>query len=182
MTILTAWLLCILFIIGLVTLFLVWRSNKVHHVSNKLLGQPAPDFALPDETNALRSLREFRGKKIVFYFYPKDDTPGCSKQACSFRDAENFYQDHNIVVIGINYDTPETHRQFKQKYELPFTLLSDMKKQVSGLYGARHGFGPEPFPRRITFLINEQGIITHIIENVEVEKYATEVLKKLGIE
>lgn len=176
------WLLLIALIVSTFMTFIFWQGKKVQQISNKLLAQKAPDFALPDETNALRSLREFRGKKIVLYFYPKNDTPGCTKQACGFRDTANLYAQHGIVVIGINYDTPDSHKQFKQKYQLPFILLSDVKKHVARLYGARQGFGPEPFPRRITFLINEQGTIIKVIENIDVSSHATDVLKAFGIE
>jgi peroxiredoxin Q/BCP len=145
-------------------------------MSESLLNKPAPDFTLLDDNNTARSLAEFKGKKIVLYFYPKDDTPGCTTEACSFRDNFAEYGKKNITVLGINYDTPESHKKFKAKYLLPFILLSDSTKEVAQKYGAYASILNILFPKRITFLIDEQGIIIHILDNVDVKNDAQKII------
>lgn len=147
------------------------------------VNMPAPDFTLPDETGALRSLREFRGKPVVLYFYPKDDTPGCTKEACSFRDDYQVYAEAGVVILGVSPDSPASHARFKQKYNLPFTLLSDEDHQVCRLYGV---WGKKKFMGReyegvlrTTFLIDENGLIKKIFPNVKPEGHSTEVLAAL---
>lgn len=147
------------------------------------VNMPAPDFTLPDETGALRSLREFRGKPVVLYFYPKDDTPGCTKEACSFRDDYQVYADAGVVILGVSPDSPASHARFKQKYNLPFTLLSDEDHQVCRLYGV---WGKKKFMGReyegvlrTTFLIDENGLIKKIFPNVKPEGHSAEVLAAL---
>ncbi len=145
------------------------------------IGDPAPAFQLRDDEGKWRSLEEFRGKKVVLYFYPKNDTPGCTKEACNFRDNYELYRKHDIEVIGISYDSPESHRRFKEKYQLPFILLSDSHKQVAKAYGAYGGVMKFFMPRRMTFLIDEEGNIVHVFEKVDVSTHALEVLKAFGI-
>ncbi|WP_322806887.1 thioredoxin-dependent thiol peroxidase [Thermanaerothrix sp.] len=147
------------------------------------VNMPAPDFTLPDETGALRSLREFRGKPVVLYFYPKDDTPGCTKEACSFRDDYQVYAEAGVVILGVSPDSPASHARFKQKYNLPFTLLSDEDHQVCRLYGV---WGKKKFMGReyegvlrTTFLIDENGLIKKIFPNVKPEGHSAEVLAAL---
>jgi thioredoxin-dependent peroxiredoxin len=168
--------LAALILSGIITIFF-WSNRKAQLTSTQLIGKQAPDFALMDETTTSRSLREFRGQKVVLYFYPKDDTPGCTKQACNFRDLTEQYEKSNIKVIGINFDSPSSHAAFKAKYHLPFILLSDPTKEIAKLYGAHYGFGPELFPRRVTFLINEDGIIVNVLENITLDRYGEEVLQ-----
>src|SRR5512145_119355 len=95
----------------------------------------APEFTLPDETGVLRSLAEFRGQPVVLYFYPKDDTPGCTTEACNFRDDYGAYQRAGVNILGISPDAPKKHARFKVKYQLPFVLLADVDHQVCELYG-----------------------------------------------
>jgi len=144
---------------------------------------PAPDFSLPDETGQLRSLSEFRGKPVVLYFYPKDDTPGCTKEACSFRDDYHVYENAGVVILGISPDSPASHARFKQKYNLPFTLLSDEDHRVCELYGAwgkKKLMGREyDGVLRTTFLIDEKGIIKKVFPNVKPEGHSAEVLAAL---
>jgi len=140
------------------------------------IGDKAPDFKLKDETGTHRTLSEFAGKKVVVYFYPKDDTPGCTKEACSLRDGYREIQERGIVILGISYDSPESHRKFKEKYNLPFHLLSDDSKEVSKAYGAHKGILQALTPLRMTFLIDEKGKIVHIFEKVNVSEHAREVL------
>jgi len=141
------------------------------------VGDLAPDFKLPDETGKLRSLSEFRGNKVALYFYPKDDTPGCTRQACSIRDGYEDLQKAGIIILGISYDTPESHRKFKEKYQLPFTLLSDGEKHVTKKYGASWGLLGGVVIKRQTFLLDLQGEIVHILKNVDVSRHAQEILQ-----
>lgn len=140
-------------------------------------GDPAPDFNLPDQDGKIHSLSEFKGKKVVVYFYPKDDTPGCTTEACGFRDEWDVYKEHGIVVIGISYDSPKSHKKFQEKYQLPFLLLSDQEKQVAKTYGAYRDFLNKFTPKRMTFLINEDGQIIKIFEKVDVGNHAKEILE-----
>lgn len=140
------------------------------------VGDPAPDFKLKDDRENIRSLDEFKGSKLVIYFYPKDDTPGCRKEACSFRDGYQKLTSAGIQVLGISYDSPESHRKFKEKYDLPFSLLSDETREIARAYGAYGGLFRKLGPRRYTFLVNEQGKIIKIFTRVRVEEHASEVL------
>jgi len=144
------------------------------------IGQMAPKFNLPDETGKMRSLDEFKGKKVVLYFYPKDETSGCTAQACQLRDNYDIYKQNNIVILGVSYDSPESHTKFKANQNLRFTLLSDVKKEVAHMYGADKIIG-NFVPQRKTFLINEQGKIVYTIENVDIATHSSEILKAFGI-
>jgi peroxiredoxin Q/BCP len=142
------------------------------------VGDAAPDFSLMDENGHPVSLRQFLGKKIVvLYFYPKDFTSGCTTEACSFRDNYKPYQDKGAVVIGVSLDSVESHRKFSQKYNLPFAILSDNQKEVAKAYGVL-GLGGF-LAKRVTFVINKDGKITHIFPKVDVSKHSQEVLKAL---
>ncbi|MFH1253978.1 MAG: peroxiredoxin [bacterium] len=140
------------------------------------VGEIAPDFSLPDQDNKIRSLSEFKGRYVVLYFYPKDNTPGCTKQACSLRDNFSEFEKRNIIVIGINYDSPKTHKKFKDANHLPFILLSDSSKAVAKKYGAKNWWFL-PFPYRMTFVINPQGNICSILENVDVSTHTATILQ-----
>lgn len=146
-------------------------------------GVKAPDFILQDETGAWRSLVEFRGKNVVLFFYPHDNTPGCTAQACSFRDTIGAYAEHNIVVLGINFDSPASHAAFKKKHHLPFILLSDTDGAVAKAYGARSNIPliNNFFPARVTFLIDTNGTIIKMMHDIDVATYANEVLKEFHI-
>ncbi|PKN03252.1 peroxiredoxin [Candidatus Dependentiae bacterium HGW-Dependentiae-1] len=138
-------------------------------------GKLAPNFSLPDQDNKLRTLSEFRGSYVVLYFYPKDNTPGCTKEACGLRDNFDTFAKQSIIIVGVSYDSPETHAQFKEKHQLPFTLLSDTDKKVAHLYGANRKL--IPLPQRMTFIINPQGIICAILPKVDVTTHATDILE-----
>lgn len=166
--------LAVIAVFGLFQIF--ERSNGI-----KLkIGQNAPRFSLLDETGKLRSLDEFKRKKVVLYFYPKDETSGCTAQACQLRDSYDVYKQNDIVILGVSYDSPESHAKFKAHHHLPFPLLSDSKKEVAHLYGADHIIG-NFVPQRKTFLINEQGKIVYMIESVDIAKHSDEILKAFGI-
>ena len=119
------------------------------------VGDEAPDFTLPDEEGNLVHLRDLRGKRVVVYFYPMDDTPGCTLQACGFRDAYPQIQEQNALVLGISADGRDSHQAFKSKYELPFTLLVDADHQVALAYGTWNE--EKGYPRRSHFVIDEEG-------------------------
>lgn len=141
------------------------------------VGDVAPEFTLLDDEGNFRSLNEFRGKKVVLYFYPKNNTPGCTKEACSLRDSFNEFKKHNIVVLGVSYDSVKSHKKFKAKQMLPFILLSDRKRKIAHAYGAdRHLLGYF-YPLRKTFLINEHGVITNIMNDVTPATHADDILK-----
>lgn len=151
---------------------------------NKLnIGDLAPDFILKSQDGVDISLKDFRGKKVVLYFYPKDMTPGCTKEACSFRDNYENILRKNAVIIGISADSVERHKKFKEKYDLQFDLLSDDKKIVSKLYGVwkQKKFMGKKYMgiERTTFIINENGKILEIFRKVNVQNHSEEVIKHL---
>lgn len=148
-------------------------------LSKTAQGKLAPSFSLKDETGTLRTLEEFKGKKVVLYFYPKDQTPGCTKEACSLRDSYADFAQHNIVILGISFDSPKSHMKFKEKYHLPFSLLSDSNKKVAKAYGATSWLFF--VPKRKTFLIDENGMIVSEINDIDVTQHADQVLQAFGI-
>lgn len=146
-------------------------------------GISAPDFELLDDTNTLRKLSDYRGKHIVLYFYPKDDTPGCTKEACNFRDDYSAYEQAGVVILGVSPDSVESHVKFKKKFQLQFPLLADDEHKICGLYGV---WGPKKFMGkeyegvlRTTFLIDVEGNIRRVFENVRPAEHSTEILKEL---
>lgn len=143
------------------------------------VGDTAPDFTLPSQNGTQVSLSEFRGKKnIVVYFYPKDDTPGCTKEACAFRDRYQVFTDAGAEVIGISGDSEQSHKQFASKYNLPFTLLSDSSNKVRQLYGVPATLWV--LPGRVTYVIDKQGIIRHIFDSMlNFDAHVEEALKTL---
>ena len=142
-------------------------------------GQPAPDFRLLDARGSERQLREFAGRWLVLYFYPKDDTPGCTREACSFRDGMDEFLRREVHVIGISADAPSQHQQFIGRHGLPFPLLSDPRAVVAGRYGARGGLPGIRFAKRQTFLIDPEGIIRHVWRKVNWNGHAKQVLNML---
>lgn len=143
----------------------------------------APDFELLDETGKLHKLSDYRGKAVILYFYPKDDTPGCTTEACSFRDGYGEYSRQGAIILGVSPDSPKSHAKFKAKYNLPFTLLADEDHAVCELYGV---WGPNQFMGkkydgvyRTTFVIAPDGMIKKVFEGVKPEGHATEVLAAL---
>ena len=147
------------------------------------VGQPAPDVRLLDDEGRAVRLADFRGKQVVLYFYPKDDTPGCTTEACSFRDGAAQWRQRGAVVLGVSVDSVESHKQFKAKYRLNFPLLSDAEKRVVQAYGVwkeksmygRTYMGIE----RTTFLVDHEGKIARIFPKVKVEGHLDEVLAAL---
>ena len=142
------------------------------------VGDKAPDFSLLDERGLPVSLKDYLGSKVVvLYFYPKDFTSGCTAEACSFRDNYKPYQDKGAIVIGVSVDSVESHSKFSEKYNLPFPILSDSSKEVARAYGVL-GIGGF-LAKRVTFIINKEGKITHIFPKVNVKQHNEEILKTL---
>ena len=146
-------------------------------------GDVAPDFALPDDTGRVRTLSEFHGKTVLIYFYPKDDTPGCTTEACNFRDDYSAYEKAGVVILGISPDTVKSHVKFKSKYELPFPLLADSEHQVCeayGVWGLKKFMGREYMGvLRTTFLVGSDGKVKDVFENVKPAEHSTQVLESL---
>ncbi|MCS7060901.1 MAG: peroxiredoxin [Anaerolineae bacterium] len=149
------------------------------HTEAPRVGQVAPDFALPDPTGRLIRLSDYRGvKNVVLYFYPKDYTPGCTTEACAFRDQYEVFKEAGAEVIGVSMDSVESHRQFATDHRLPFILLSDADGSVSKLYQVSSLFGL--WRKRITFVIDQAGVIRHIFESqLQATKHIDEALKVL---
>jgi len=148
-------------------------------------GIPAPDFELPDDTSTPRKLSDYRGKYVVLYFYPEDDTPGCTKEACNFRDDYSAYEKANIVILGVSPNDVKSHGKFKNKFGLPFPLLADVGHKVCDLYGV---WGPKKFMGReyegvlrTTFLIDPDGNIVKVFEKVRPAAHSEEVLATLTV-
>lgn len=142
--------------------------------------QPAPEFSLQDDSGKTVSLADYRGKPVVLYFYPKDDTPGCTTEACRFRDDYSAYEQAGVTILGISPDSVASHVKFKQKYGIPFPLLADVGHKVCDLYGT---WGPKKFMGkthmgvlRTTFLIDADGMIEQVFENVRPADHSAEVL------
>ena len=148
-------------------------------------GIPAPEFELLDDTNTVRKLSDFRGRNVVLYFYPADDTPGCTKEACNFRDDYSAYEKANVVVLGVSPDDVESHVKFKKKFQLPFPLLADEGHKVCDLYQV---WGPKKLAGkeyegvlRTTFLIDGNGSIVSVFEKVRPAEHSAEVLSAFGV-
>jgi peroxiredoxin Q/BCP len=148
------------------------------------VGQPAPDFTLSSDSGEEVTLSALRGKPVILYWYPRDDTPGCTTEACSFRDAYGEFQQAGAVVLGVSTDSVKSHGKFKTKYNLPFPLLSDPEHQVAEAYGV---WGPKKFMgkeflgiNRVTFLIDERGVVKQVWPKVKPEGHADEILAALG--
>lgn len=145
------------------------------------IGQNAPDFRGKDQTGKEISLSDFRGKKVILYFYPKDDTPGCTAQACNLRDNYESLTKAGYVVLGVSGDDEKSHQKFIQKYNLPFQLIADTDKSINELYGVwkeKSMYGKTYMGTvRTTFVIDEKGEIIDIIEKVKTEEHTSQILK-----
>ncbi len=144
-------------------------------------GDKAPDFTVRDGESKTVKLKDFRGKKVVLYFYPKDDTPGCTREACAFRDAFGKFKRRGIEVLGVSLDSEASHKKFAAKFDLPFRLLADTEKAISEAYST---YGEKKFMgrkymgnHRMTFLIDEKGKIKRIFDKVKPDEHAEEVLE-----
>ena len=138
------------------------------------IGSEAPNFKLNDHEGNPHRLSDYDGSWILLYFYPKDDTPGCTKEACMLRDSAMEYEKHNIMVVGVSADSEMSHQKFISRYNLPFTLFSDPDKKVIDLYGAKNEIGGT---KRISYLIGPEGVIEKAYADVKPEIHAEEVLR-----
>lgn len=147
------------------------------------VGQTAPDFALLSDSGEQVRLSQFRGSPVVLYFYPKDDTPGCTREACAFRDLKQDMEELGAVVLGVSPDTVESHRKFREKFKLNFSLLADVDHTVAEAYGAwreKVRFGKKSMGiQRSTFLIDADGVVRKVWKNVQVDGHDAEVLDAL---
>ena len=145
-------------------------------------GQDAPDFEAPTQDGASLRLSDYRGQWVALYFYPKDDTPGCTKQACNLRDGEAQLQQAGIAVIGVSEDDVDSHEQFAEKYDLPFPLVADPEREVLdayGVYGERNMYGNTFMgTARTTYLIDPDGVIRHVFKRPRTGDHTSEILRK----
>ena len=144
-----------------------------------------PDFTLMGSDNQEHKLSQYRGKKVILYFYPRDNTPGCSTEACNFRDSNNVFINKNAIIIGISRDSLKSHTKFIEKFNLPFILLSDEKEEVYNLFNVikeKNMYGKKVFGiERSTFIINEEGILVKEYRKVKVKDHVSTVLKDLEL-
>ena len=147
------------------------------------VGTKAPDFTLPDQNGDMHSLSEYKGKKVILYFYPKDNTPGCSRQACAFRDAFSGFEECNAVIVGISKDSVASHQKFADKLSLPFVLLSDPALEAIQAYGVwqeKKLYGKVSMGVvRTTFVIDENGVVEKVFEKVKPDLNPGQVLEYL---
>ncbi|MEH1938498.1 MAG: peroxiredoxin [Nostoc sp.] len=141
------------------------------------VGTDAPAFTAKDTNGNTVSLSDFAGKTVVLYFYPKDDTPGCTKQACSFRDAQAEYKGKDVVILGVSADDEVSHQAFTQKYHLNFPLLADSDKSLIKAFDVDGG----GYAKRVTYVIDPSGKITHVDANVNTTTHASDILAALGL-
>jgi peroxiredoxin Q/BCP len=149
-------------------------AKKKGSMKKAEIGAPAPEFSLPGTDDKNHRPSEMRGKKLVIYFYPKDGTPGCTKEACSIQSGYKDLEKAGIVVWGISYDSIKSHKKFKEENHLNFLLLSDANKEAAALYGAKRAL--LPIPERYTYLIDEKGILIKILKDVNVADHAHEII------
>lgn len=144
-----------------------------------------PDFTLMGSDNQEHKLSQYRGKKVILYFYPRDNTPGCSTEACNFRDSNDVFINKNAIIIGISRDSLKSHTKFIEKFNLPFILLSDEKEEVCNLFNVikeKNMYGKKVFGiERSTFIINEEGILVKEYRKVKVKDHVSTVLKDLEL-
>jgi peroxiredoxin Q/BCP len=149
-------------------------------MSHLTAGELAPDFQGTDQHGETVSLSEYRGQKVVLYFYPKDDTPGCTAEACNLRDNHQQLQEQGFQVLGVSIDDAQSHEQFANKYDLPFRLVADPEMRIVqqyGVYGEKNSFGKKKMgTKRTTFVIDEQGYIEHIFRQVKSDNHAQQIL------
>lgn len=160
---------------GLVLMFTLFGARA----DGLSVGAPAPEFRLTDQYGKPQALADYRGRWVVLYFYPKDDTPGCTTEACAFRDDIRQLQQMHVALLGISLDSVASHHKFAEKYGLPFPLLADADGEVAKAYGALWSLGPLRFARRHSFIIDPQGRVAHIYRSVNAGEHSDEVIRDL---
>lgn len=165
---------------GILMMLTLGIFSAFSHAENTLsVGDMAPEFTLKDQHNQTQSLENYRDKWLVLYFYPKDETPGCTKEACNFRDQYETLIDHHAKVLGVSLDSVESHEAFSEKYNLPFPLLADPDGKTAIAYGSLKKIGPLKFASRHSFIIDPDGKIAKIYRSVKPSIHSEEVLKDL---
>ena len=168
----------IFILIGIAIVFYLLRANVIAAPALKI-GDDAPTFTLPDNQGNQVSLNDYKDKWVVLYFYPKDDTPGCTTEACHFRDDFKLLESLGAKVVGVSIDDSFSHKKFAEKYNLPFPLLSDTSGEVAGRYGALNNFLVIKLAKRYTYLINPQGKIAKIYFSIDTSKHSQEIIEDL---
>ena len=168
----------IFILIGIAIVFYLLRANVMAAPILKI-GDDAPTFVLPDSQGNQVNLTDYKGKWLVLYFYPKDDTPGCTTEACHFRDDFKFLESLGAKVVGVSIDDSFSHKKFAEKYNLPFPLLSDSSGEVASRYGALNNFLVIKLAKRYTYLINPQGKIAKIYLSIDTSKHSQEIIEDL---
>ncbi len=169
-----------LIIVGVLIVFsalLVARAARAGDLPE--VGKPAPDFNLPDQHGKMHTLQDYRGKWLVLYFYPKDDTPGCTQQACAFRDDLNHITELGAQVVGVSVDDSASHAAFAKKYNLPFPLLADKTTETAERYGSLMNLIFMKVARRYTFLIDPQGNVSKVYLSVETSRHSKQIIEDL---
>ena len=169
--------LVLLGMLGALALWFTRRTARTDPVPQP--GQAAPEFTLPDQNGQVHGLREFVGKWLVLYFYPKDDTPGCTRESCAFRDDLQQIADLDAQVIGISVDDAGSHARFARKYHLPFLLLADHTAAAAASYGVLSDWVLFRFARRHTFLIDPQGKIVKVYDKVDTSRHSKQIIEDL---
>jgi thioredoxin-dependent peroxiredoxin len=179
MRILTAAVIAILLVVGVIAL-----RPRIARADLLKEGQIAPPFSTQMVTGDQQtpvSLSDFHGRKVILYFYPKDQTPGCTKEACAFRDGYARFTNAGLTVLGCSVDSADAHKEFIRKYSLPFSLLLDPDKKIATAYGAANGIPILGLDRRITYVIDENGNVLKVYPNVDPSTHAIEILNDLGV-
>ena len=166
-------------VIAIIFLIVLVLKKPAFGNEAKLLGQVAPDFNLKNSQGENVSLASFQGQWLVVFFYPKDDTPGCTAEACSFRDNYDDIKKLNASIVGISVDSSESHQKFKEKHNLPFMLLADEGCNVAKQYGALNNFLIFKFAKRQSFIIDPEGLIRRVYRSVSPSKHALEIKEDL---
>jgi peroxiredoxin Q/BCP len=168
-----------LILVGLLGALVLAASRMAQADEVPKVGEAAPDFNLPDQHGHMHTLKEYAGKWLVLYFYPKDDTPGCTQEACAFRDDLHQLTDLGAQVVGISVDDSDSHAEFAQKYHLPFPLLADKSTKVAQRYGVLMNLLLLKMARRYTFLIDPQGRINKVYDKVETSRHSREIIEDM---
>jgi thioredoxin-dependent peroxiredoxin len=145
------------------------------------VGTTAPNFSVKDTSGKTVTLSDYQGQNVVLYFYPKDDTPGCTKEACSFRDNYTAYQGKAIVVLGVSVDDEASHQLFTQKFNLPFPLLADTNAFITKAYDVETYKNDVLYAKRVTYVIDPSGKISHVFDSINTETHAQDILSALGL-
>ena len=166
-----------LFVVTMVVLSMF----NISHAGQLKIGNAAPEFELYDQNGKTHSIKDYAGQWLVLYFYPKDDTPGCIKEACEFRDEYRVITELNTQVLGVSIDSQESHAEFAEKYHLPFPLLADEGGKVAKSYQALFSLGPFKFAKRHSFIIDPKGIVRKIYRRVNASRHSQQIIADLKV-